>query len=636
MSIFDIFRQNKNTSEKSQKRDGSQHKTIANQSITEVEPVKAEAEKAPASDSVIGILKRLNCEYKTEEREHSLYILFDYQGGHFRIDASKHNETICIEFPFIYDVEAEQMNLVRTHCNEMNFRARFSKFLYTYDEAKHRIFIHIFTGFNLPEDAEEVNQAFKAILDSHFNLQRDFVAQLEAKLKDVDMKRPIDIEAENVHNRRLLYMLNEQELIHQKLSMTARANSENPITVGQVIQEFYDAEQYVVYGEMRVVTDSLLILDGMEQIKNYSLLAPLLEGEGADARLKCDEATLILKGQNDSLTIQVSAKVDSESCIYFRVNVMCPGLQTNAHKQKGVGIESYSFVVAYDKTSEANHQAEFKYMWEDAKEKLKAKNFGEMTEEQRIICDMEDQNLAIEFYWGKKYFEEKRFYEALKHLEYIYQELNNHFQQLDKGMLDKFYHVCFLIGFCYNEMKLYRKAHFYLDIVFQFHGYLETTEYVNCLVNSKDFRAIYVINGLLDNLQAQEAAAQQASEEEGEEYGNPNEQDHNFLVFRNFLRRRKAYVLIDVGRLDDAEKLCQELLKEPMNADFALGELAYIQRLKQNQLVTPEADQRGAENSLEKEEDGKTASNSTEDSTASSEQPEDKASQSSDSSDKAE
>ena len=95
-------------------------------------------------------------------------------------------------------------------------------------------------------------------------------------------------------------------------------------------------------------------------------------------------------------------------------------------------------------------------------------------------------------------------------------------------------------------------------------------------------------------------------------------------------------MLIDVGRLDDAEKLCQELLKEPMNADFALGELAYIQRLKQNQLVTLEADQRGAENSLEKEEDGKTASNSTEDSTASSEQPEDKASQSSDSSDKAE
>ena len=130
MSIFDIFRQNKNTTEKLQKRDGSQHKTIANQSITEVEPVKAEAEKVPASDSVIGILKRLNCEYKTEEREHSLYILFDYQGGHFRIDASKHNETICIEFPFIYDVEAEQMNLVRTHCNEMNFRARFSKFLH--------------------------------------------------------------------------------------------------------------------------------------------------------------------------------------------------------------------------------------------------------------------------------------------------------------------------------------------------------------------------------------------------------------------------------------------------------------------------------------------------------------------------
>ncbi len=589
MNIFEKLRFNKNTQEEPKAQKDVQQETGVDQPVTEIEPVSQEAEKVPASVSVLILLKRLNCEYKTEEREHSLYVIFDYQGGHFRIDASKYNEGISIEFPFIYDVEAEYLNLVRTHCNEMNFRVRFSRFLYTYDEGKHRIIMHIFTGLNIPEDANYGYKVFKAILDSHFNLQRDFVAQLETKLKDEDKKRPIDLEAENVQNRRLLYLLNEQELIHQHLNMSTRAKADNPITVGQVIGEFYDTEQLESFIEMKVVTDSLLILDGTEQIKNYSLLAPLLEGEGADVKLKCDEATFILKGQNESLTIQVSAKVESESSIYFRINVMCPGVQMNAHKQKGMGLEAYSFVVAYDKTEEANHQAEFKYMWEDAQEKLKAKNFNDMTLEQRIICDVDEPNLAIEFYWGKKYFGEKRFYEALKHLEYIYQELNDHFQKLDKGMLDKFYHVCFLIGFCYNELELYKKAHFYLDIVFQFHRYVETTEYVNCLVNSGDFRAIYVINGLLDSLQAQETAEQQAYEEEDEESG-PHELDHDFKLFRDFLRRRKVYVLVEVGRLDDAEKLCQDLLKEPMNSDYALGELAYIQQLKQKQLEPKKAE----------------------------------------------
>ena len=238
MNIFEKLRFNKNTQEEPKAQKVVQQETGVDQPVTEIEPVSQEAEKVPASVSVLSLLKRLNCEYKTEEREHSLYVIFDYQGGHFRIDASKYNEGISIEFPFIYDVEAEYLNLVRTHCNEMNFRVRFSRFLYTYDEEKHRIIMHIFTGLNIPEDANYGYKVFKAILDSHFNLQRDFVAQLETKLKDEDKKRPIDLEAENVQNRRLLYLLNEQELIHQHLNMSTRAKADNPITVGQVIGEF--------------------------------------------------------------------------------------------------------------------------------------------------------------------------------------------------------------------------------------------------------------------------------------------------------------------------------------------------------------------------------------------------------------
>ena len=99
---------------------------------------------------------------------------------------------------------------------------------------------------------------------------------------------------------------------------------------------------------------------------------------------------------------------------------------------------------------------------------------------------------------------------------------------------------------------------------------------MNCLVNSKDFRAIYVINGILDALPKPE----DSSDEDEENSESTPKEDPNLVVFKNFLRRRKAYVLVDLKMWDEAEKLLQELLQEPANADFALSELAYLQKQK--------------------------------------------------------
>lgn len=42
-------------------------------------------------------------------------------------------------------------------------------------------------------------------------------------------------------------------------------------------------------------------------------------------------------------------------------------------------------------------------------------------------------------------------------------------------------------------------------------------------------------------------------------------------------------MLIDQGRLNEAELLLQTLIKEPLCQDFAIGELKYIEELKREQ-----------------------------------------------------
>ena len=96
-----------------------------------------------------------------------------------------------------------------------------------------------------------------------------------------------------------------------------------------------------------------------------------------------------------------------------------------------------------------------------------------------------------------------------------------------------------------------------------------TEEYINTLVNSRDFRAIDVIDNLLIEMQNAQAAVDDDEEAQGHVMG-----------FINFLKRRKAYVYIEFERYDEAEKLLRKMLDEPENSDFAISELAYIQKLR--------------------------------------------------------
>lgn len=92
--------------------------------------------------------------------------------------------------------------------------------------------------------------------------------------------------------------------------------------------------------------------------------------------------------------------------------------------------------------------------------------------------------------------------------------------------------------------------------------------FVNCLVNGHDFRAMNFIDSFLHEVMA-------VTGEEPTEQTSPELQ--KAVTFVAFLKRRKAYLLVQLERYDEAEKLLKHLLNDPVSSDFALKELAYIQ-----------------------------------------------------------
>ena len=117
------------------------------------------------------------------------------------------------------------------------------------------------------------------------------------------------------------------------------------------------------------------------------------------------------------------------------------------------------------------------------------------------------------------------------------------------------------------ELNKPQTAAYYLEIASHSMIYIHIQEYINCLVNSQDPQAIEVI----------ENAIQHSPKPDSKE---------RLMSWSNhmaFLKRRKAYVLIDRKLYSEARSLLTEMLSDPMCKDFAQDELNYLNVTERNE-----------------------------------------------------
>ena len=88
-------------------------------------------------------------------------------------------------------------------------------------------------------------------------------------------------------------------------------------------------------------------------------------------------------------------------------------------------------------------------------------------------------------------------------------------------------------------------------------------EYINCLVETKDARAMSIVdNKLIMQIDAP---------------------DQIKSAWRAFLKRRKAYILIDWGQIAEAKEFLTMLLDDPLCRDYAKRELSWLSMKEKNQ-----------------------------------------------------
>lgn len=517
-------------------------------------------------------LKALNCTGEWRKEGDAALVRFTFQSGHFGIRIIGNCPQVELSYLFFAEAEMKDINIVRHVCNHFNLNSTGPRFSYSINEETNIIDMHILTPLLLDDD--RAKDILSSAMVDMFLWQNSFIRSLTDVKKEAKSLATSDLEWSEKEVARDFFLLREQELRHQKKGAEWRQNDKEAATLKQWMDKVFGLVD-VVFSELMVVTDTVTVINDRESIASYNLSDTLIV-DGAFVRQKAMlDLVFFLPAHPTTrrrMTFSIQQADGCEDVLYYQVvATLLPlpsGIGRSLHS-KEVQVQSHSVLLAYDLRSTKQLQDEFVYMWKEAKSKVANGEEKQLTEEQRLIANVESVDAAHFVYRSRILHRQKRYYEAISCLENAYRLLNSN---IDKKSLEErnlFLEVCYMLGFCYNELQQYDRAYYYLTFVIGVNRTLYAEEYVNCMIYLGDYRSLMTIDGILEDLHNSIV-----EDEEGE----VEQSVHPFL---QFLYRRKAYVLVELHRFDEAEEMLRQMIDDPESGDFALDELAYIQQLRE-------------------------------------------------------
>lgn len=522
-------------------------------------------------------LKALNCTGEWRKEGDAALVRYTFQSGHFGIRIIGNCPQVELSYLFFAEAEMKDINIVRHVCNHFNLNSTGPRFSYSINEETNIIDMHILTPLLLDDD--RAKDILSSAMVDMFLWQNSFIRSLTDVKKEAKSSATSDLEWSEKEVARDFFLLREQELRHQKKGAEWRQNDKEAATLKQWMDKVFGLVD-VVFSELTVVTDTVTVINDRESIASYNLSDTLI-ADGAFVRQKAMLDLVFFLPAHPAtrrrMTFSIQQADGCEDVLYYQVvSTLLPlpsGIGRPLHS-KEVQVQSHSVLLAYDLRSTKQLQDEFVYMWKEAKSKVANGEENQLTEEQRLIANVESVDAARFVYRSRTLHRQKRYYEATSCLENAYRLLNSN---IDKKSLEErnlFLEVCYMLGFCYNELQQYDRAYYYLTFVTGVNRTLYAEEYVNCMIYLGDYRSLMTIDGILEDLHNSIV-----EDEEGE----VEQSVHPFL---QFLYRRKAYVLVELHRFDEAEEMLRQMIDDPESGDFALDELAYIQQLREKERIS--------------------------------------------------
>lgn len=536
---------------------------------------KKKAEPFNVHKTVSQALAELNCKMTWGKDKDDEIVKFDYQSGHFSLRIEKGDLFVRLTYPFFFSTSVENIELIREMCNRCNISSTAVRMIYSVNEKSYVVDLHM-TAY-LPAYDALFKPTLEQTMTEIFNYHGAFVNGFKSVISHQKGQDRPDLEKDNATRDREVSLLHEQELLRQPAGSEWR-EPDNYMSLSHVVSRMLkikDMEPHKLTCHRDDETP--ITLTDADAINNLSLSSLIISKHPDDGKPAFMHESAVLNLQftdktwpdrERKIVMFVNKESVTSHALYYRITLTLIPLSTDRSIHLDYPenkVVTLSFLAAFDLMPNSHWQNKFKYLWKEALSKDSKGESDSMTNDEKLLAACIEPDTGENLYKGKCLYLDGRVYEALPYLLRAFEWLRVSMSGTDTKQRFAFFEDCYLIGSCYCALHLYTEAYYYLEFTLPLKHILYTEQYVNCLVNAGDIRAVSIIEELLSEVMGNMKMS---------DLPEPHQQ------FANFLMRRKAAAFVNMRKYDEAEKMLKKMLDEPENVDYAIDELAYLQKLK--------------------------------------------------------
>lgn len=517
-----------------------------------------DGEHATAEMVLRAFLQEQGCtatERPDEPDSDRLWFDFVYQGGNFTANVSSKERIAYCCYNNFYQAPSCEADRLSRIANEYNNKMLMLKCITNFDEQDNLVYMSL--------SYETLNVDVKCI--AYFvNAAPKIAATIRHDIHEVPTIN--EFLEKRYDCRREQFLLLEAELENQRIPSII-ATPADPMRLGTIVENLFGCDEINNIKSLCInAKGKTTTLKNAEDIVNFNIVPTVYDVE----RRKLYHSTILqLQTAFYRYIFYLDAQSQSDFTVYIRLSAMQIPLHVN-HNSNASEPKALSCLIAYDKTTRQNQHAEFKYVWQDAQDKVKQGKESELTEVQQLLLRLSDNKPDERLFRASKYFLAKRYFEALTILLPLNKEWQSNYFKMTNKEQSAYLESCYIIGSCYMALHQYDSGIYYLSLLdcTTIDKYLRT--YVNALVRAGDLRMLREIQrlmGMIDNI---------AENNDGERTEEQND-------FYEFLYRRLGNGLLHFRELDDAEQVFRKMLSASISVDYAKNKLAEIAVIRQKQ-----------------------------------------------------
>ena len=509
----------------------------------------------------------LKSNHESEDGAYHTYTV-EYQGGYFNFVFRRSSQWVNIQYFNFKECAYEYLHKAYGIANELHLKQSAWNCTIAMgirrEDGTPTITANLDHLFSSVGDLEQMKKELQTLLSHAFVLAREYSVELDKAIKESEEKEAVYFN--NVTFDSKLQTLSRQiEAQSMYEEHGEKADDTTRFSVPNLVK-LYEKRDFGCLLSMKLVQG--------DRVEHFTDISTVMAFDVSDyIRQHADPTTLnsivlVYEFEHQELFVNLTKiQGSTEGTLYYVVNVVRSGSELDKSMDEHTPYCSRS-VLEVRLADEDKAAWEVKYMLDDAMDKVKNGREDELTDEQRIAVAHTNPSLRNDLYWGKKYFNNSCYYQALCHFYRVYRVFKiKPFVDVDECIKPLFYDVCYYIGIIYAHLGLNERANYYLEMAKESNCIQHIEDYIGCLCRISDIKAYdYVIAYIKD-------VHEKMTEDE--------DNVERLMPMFQFLQRCYLYLLIEYHKWDEAENQANYMIKNEMNVEFAENRLEHIRKMRE-------------------------------------------------------